>query len=102
MFPHNSLEQKTSLIKGNVEFLRYLKTKVKNPSTEGFSPYYQSLLIERTKNWVSFDAMIQLGTYPTCLEVLVDRWDILGEPRSKKGYPWMSLGPYTFPLTGII
>ncbi|XP_070504806.1 CD109 antigen-like [Chironomus tepperi] len=51
IYPHNCLEQRTSKLKGNVEHFRYLKSKNPNPSTHGFTEYYQSILDQKTKNW---------------------------------------------------
>ncbi|XP_070504804.1 thioester-containing protein 1 allele S3-like isoform X1 [Chironomus tepperi] len=51
IYPDHCLEQRTSLIKGNVEHFRYLKSKNANPSTTHFSAYYQSTLQQRVRNW---------------------------------------------------
>ncbi|CAG9810260.1 unnamed protein product [Chironomus riparius] len=51
IYPHNCLEQRTSKLKGNVEHFRYLKAKNPNPSSHGFTEYYQSILDQKTKNW---------------------------------------------------
>ncbi|CAG9810781.1 unnamed protein product [Chironomus riparius] len=51
LYPHHCLEQQTSRIKGNIEYFRYLLSRERNPDKKHFSDFYQSLLVERTKNW---------------------------------------------------
>ncbi|CAG9810251.1 unnamed protein product [Chironomus riparius] len=49
--PDDCLEQKTSKLKGNVEYLKYLRSKNITTPVKGFSEYYQSILEQRKGNW---------------------------------------------------
>ncbi|XP_070504812.1 CD109 antigen-like [Chironomus tepperi] len=79
IYPYHCLEQRTSLIKGNVEHFRYLKSKNANPSTTHFSAYYQSTLEQRVRNW---DYATSSGFRAYFIEAIASAMEIGALPRN--------------------
>ncbi|XP_070504691.1 CD109 antigen-like [Chironomus tepperi] len=98
LYPHHCLEQQTSRIKGNVEYFRYLKSKNGNPDKTQFSNFYQSLLVQRTKNWSYSDktgyrayfleamaSAMEIGALPYNEKIIKSELDVLKTKQNRDG-----------------
>ncbi|XP_070504939.1 murinoglobulin-1-like [Chironomus tepperi] len=97
-YPASSLDQVTSMLKANVEVLRYLKSNHPQQPKTGFSEYYQSILNQKSKNWDHKDtagykayfvdtiaSAMELGAIPESKEIIKKELDALKSFQTSSG-----------------
>ncbi|XP_070504782.1 uncharacterized protein [Chironomus tepperi] len=98
-YPTDGLEQKTSKLKGNVEYFRYMMSTSNRPATTSFSDYYQSLLKQQTGRWrlgapsgyrayfaEAIASAMEMGALPVNKRIIRKELDALKNQQTEDGH----------------